>query len=186
LNVFGFNENKRYGFARSYEEKRKTLERALELADIKDLLKHVPRNLKSKLEKGETGFTVVTGEAPKKLHGRNTIRSIIQRLRVHPQARRLIKSKQVFAIIDTQVAKLEVESIPPKEGFEGPFEYDVPRVLTRGSHEIELANEKYPPGKLVLNTRVPSGSDLNIEHSSSRQEPLQSAREFPRCAKDRT
>lgn len=128
------------------------MERALELADLKDVLKHIPRVLKSRLEKGTTGFTVVTGEAPMKLRGRNTIRSIIQRLRVHPQARRLLKSKQVYAIIDTQVIKLEVESIPPKEGFEGPFEFDLPTVLTRGSHEIELTNDKYSLGKLVLCT----------------------------------
>lgn len=152
LNVFGFNENKRYGFDRSHEKKKVRLERALELAGLADVLKLIPRVLKDRLESGKTGFTVVTGEAPEKLRGRNTPRSIVQRLRVHPQARRLLKTKQVSAIIDTQVIKLEVEIIPPKEGFEGPFEFDVPAMLTRGSHEIELSNPKYPAGKLILNT----------------------------------
>jgi hypothetical protein len=110
LNIFGFNANKKYGFDRSYEKRKLSLERALELADLGDVLKLLSSVLKTKLEKGTTGFTVVTGEAPEKLRGRNTPRSIIQRFRVHPQARRLLKSKQVFAVIDTQVVKLEVEN----------------------------------------------------------------------------
>lgn len=152
LNVFGFNEHKRYGFDKKHENKKVSLERALDLADLGEVLKLIPRVLKNRLEKDQTGFTVVTGEAPEKLRGQNVPRSIIQRLRAHPQARRLLKSKQVFAIIDAQVTKLELENIPPRAGFEGPFEYEVPAVLGRGSHQIELANAKYPPGKLILNT----------------------------------
>jgi hypothetical protein len=152
LNVFGFNEHKRYGFDKKYEKKKEKLERAIDLADLEDVLKLIPRILKTKLEKGKIGFTIVTGENPEKMRGRNTPRSIIQRLRVHPQARRLLKSKQVFAIIDNQIIKLEADNIPPREGFEGPFEYDLPPVLLRGSHELEFANEKYPAGKLSLFT----------------------------------
>jgi hypothetical protein len=152
LNVFGFNENKRYGFDRGHENKKVKLDRALELADLEDVLKHLPRVLKNRLEKGKTGFTVVTGENPEKLRGRNTVRSIVQRLRVHPQARRLLKAKHVSVIVDGQVQKLEVDNVPPKEGFEGPFEFEVPPILKRGSAEIELANDKFASGKLTLNT----------------------------------
>lgn len=152
LNVFGFNENKKYGFDSGYEKKKTKLERAIELADLEEILKHLPRVLKNRLEKGQTGFTVVTGEQPEKLRGRNNVRSIVQRLRVHPQARRLIKTKRIFAIVDNQVQKFEVEIIPSKEGFEGPFEFDVPTILKRGSTDIELANDKFSAGKLILNT----------------------------------
>ena len=152
VNVFGFNESKRYGFDKKYEKKIAKIERAIELADLENVLKFIPLVLRNRLEKGKTGFTVVTGEAPEKLRGRNAPRSLIQRLRVHPQARRLLKSKQVFAIIDNQLIKLEVENIPSKLGFEGPFEYEIPNVLQRGSHDIELANEKYSAGKLSLCT----------------------------------
>lgn len=152
LNVFGFNTNRHYGFDKNYEKKKVSLERALALADLEDVLKLVPRILKNRLESGKTGFTIVTGENPDKLRGRNTPRSIIQRLRVHPQARRLLKAKQVFAIVEGKTFKLETEAIPSKEGFEGPFEYEIPAILTRGSHEIELENSKYRLGKLTLYT----------------------------------
>jgi hypothetical protein len=153
INIFGFNETKQYGFADGYEKRAIGLPRALELADIKnDLLDELPVHVRANLEAGRTGFTVVIGEGPAKMAGRNTPRSIIQRLCVHPQARRLIRAKPIYAVVESAPMRLEVENLPPKEGFEGPFEYDVPAELPFGSQMIQMANADFGPGKLQLHT----------------------------------
>ncbi len=153
LNVFGFNARKRYGFDQTYENRPMGLKRALELANLTDLMPYVPEIVRRRLEKGETGFTVVIGEAPERIKRKNSPRSILQRLCVHPQARRLIRRKPIFAVVGDQAPfRLQTEKITPRPGFEGPFEYDVPRIIQHGGAEIELGNEKYPPGKLRLFT----------------------------------
>ena len=151
LNVFGFDKQKRYGFDKSYENKTLSLKRALEVADITDLISSFPPQVRRRLDKNECGFTVVIGEAPAKIKRRNAPRSILQRLAVHPQARRLIARKQVFAKVDTQAPfRLETEALTPRPGFEGPFDYEVPRIIQHGGTEVELANAKFPQGKLTL------------------------------------
>jgi hypothetical protein len=153
LNVFGFNENKRYGFDKTYEDKPITLKRALQIADLETLLPHLALPVRRRLDAGQCGFTVVVGEAPHKIKRRNAPRSILQRLVVHPQARRLVARKQIFATIgDSSPFRLLTETISPRPGFEGPFEYDVPRIIQHGGTEVELANAQFPSGKLVLKT----------------------------------
>lgn len=153
INVFGFNDRKRYGFDSNYENRQASLKRALELANLTSLLPHLPEIVRRRLDSGETGFTVVIGEAPDRIKRRNSPRSIIQRLCLHPQARRLILRKPIFAIVGDQPPfRLETEKITPRPGFEGPFEYDVPRIIQHGGSEIELANAQFPAGKLTLFT----------------------------------
>lgn len=153
LNVFGFNEHKRYGFDKTYENKPMGLKRALEVAGIEKLVPHLPFPVRRRLDAGQCGFTVVVGEAPHKIKRRNSPRSILQRLVVHPQARRQIARKQIFAIVGDQTPfRLLAETITPRPGFEGPFEYDVPRIIQHGGMEIELANDRFPPGKLTIRT----------------------------------
>ena len=153
LNVFGFNARKKYGFDKSYEDKPLKLKRALEIAGIDMFASSLPSIVKQRLEREECGFTVVTGESPHKIKGRNSPRHILQRLIVHPQARRLIARKQIIAVIDQQPAfKLETERLTPRADFEGPYEYDVPTILHHGNDEIDLANDQFPQGKLTLRT----------------------------------
>ena len=153
LNMFGFNEKKKYGFVKEYENKRVKLKRALQIAELDDLIPKLPKIVRNRLEKEETGFTVVIGEGPHKIQRKNAPRSILNRLCFHPQARRLIRDKQIFAVVaDQPIYKLQVETIPPRMGFETPVIYDVPKRIEYGGSEIELANDKFPAGKLVLKT----------------------------------
>ena len=161
LNVFGFNERKRYGFDPSYENRSMGLKRALELANLNDMLRHVPEIVRRRLESGKAGFTVVVGEAPHRIKRKNSPRSILQRLCIHAQARRLIKHKPIFAIVADQAPfRLQTETIAPRPGFEGPFSYDVPTIIQVRGAEVQLANEKFSPGKLSLMTSAEPFSRL--------------------------
>ncbi len=152
LNIFGFNEKKRYGFAQGYENLKVSPKKALELAGISNI--DYPDNVKKRLDSEGPRFTVVIGEAPKKMRGRNTVPTICQRLQVHPQSRKIIEHEQVFTLIDDQkeATKLEPAKINPRPDFVGPYEIPMPAKLVLGSSEIDMASEKYVPGKLVLRT----------------------------------
>ena len=68
LNVFGFNENKKYGFANGFKNRKIDYKNALEIANLSG--KIIPELFLKKIKKGETGFTVVKGSAP---HGMKNI-----------------------------------------------------------------------------------------------------------------
>jgi hypothetical protein len=151
LNVFGFDSSKRYGFDKTYENRKMGLKRAFEIADIDALIPSLPAVVRKRLEDGECGFTAVVGEAPERIKRKNAPKSILQRLTVHPQARRLVARKQVWAKIDKQEPfRLETEQLTPRAGFEGPFEYEVPKIIDHGGTQIELASDKFAQGKLTL------------------------------------
>jgi hypothetical protein len=151
LNVFGFNEKKKYGFAANYDDVSIGSRKALEFSNIPQTILPVP--IKERFAQGDIRFTVVVGEGPKKMKGRNTIPHICQRLCIHPQSRKIISRKPVFVIVDDQnPTRLEPEKINPRPGFEGPYEFPIPDKVTIGSDEIELANSTYPAGKLTLYT----------------------------------
>ncbi len=151
LNVFGFNEKKKYGFATNYEDISIVPRKALEFSNIPQIM--LPDPVKKRFAEGDVRFTVVVGEAPKKMKGRNTVPHICQRLCIHPQSRKIIIRKPVFVIVDDQPpTRLEPEKINPRPGFEGPFEYAIPTKVAIGGEEVELANTSYPAGKLTLYT----------------------------------
>ncbi len=152
INVFGFNEKKKYGFAEGLDNEKMSPKRALDLAGISGI--DFPDIVRKRFNSSETRFTVVIGEGPRKMRGRNTVPNICQRLQVHPQSRKIIEHEEVYTLIDDQRdgTKLEPARINPRPGFEGPFEYPMPAKLVLGTSEIEMANDKYPPGKLTLQT----------------------------------
>ena len=96
LNVFGFDKKKRYGFARGYTDVEMSLDDALKFASIENL--EIPKDVRARW-KGNSkaaGFTVVRGDRPERFKGRSTIGTILEKLRVHPQARRLLAHKRVY------------------------------------------------------------------------------------------
>src|SRR2546427_295020 len=129
VNVFGFNEKKKYGFAEGYENPKMSSRKAMDLAGIIGIT--LPADVKKRFDGGDVRFTVVVGEGPKKMRGRNTIPRILQRLAVHPQSRKIIEHQPVIALIDSQKdgTRLEPAKINPRPGFEGPFEFGIPREL---------------------------------------------------------
>lgn len=158
LNVFGFNERHKYGFAEGYEDVDTPLSYALEIADLSGL--ELPRQVLKKLEAGKCGFTVVRGHGLKRAQRRNSASGIVSRLKVHPQARRILKRVPVVAIVnDDEYGLVKPEEIEPKPGFEGPFVYDVPAKLRHRGEEINMTNERFGGGRLTLYTsEEPFGS----------------------------
>lgn len=94
LNVFGFNEERKYGFMEGDEDRNISLNDALEYAGID--IDRLPAVARKRL--GVTGgFTVVVGERPVQFAGRATAQGIVEKLIAHPQARRVIRHRPVFA-----------------------------------------------------------------------------------------
>lgn len=151
LNVFGFNEHRKYGYAEGFENKALLAEKALEFAGLKDI--DVPKAVRNRWAKKGVGFTVVTGENPEKIKSwGKTIETIAKRLPLHPQSRRLVKHKQIIIINDGAQFKIEPATIAPRPGFEGPYKIVVPAEITRDGQTIQLKNDKYPEAYLILNT----------------------------------
>lgn len=154
LNVFGFDDRKRYGFAKGLTDRTMTLQQALEFAGIDEI--NIPKAVKDRWRKRpkDVGFTVVVGEHPERFQGRATIRTILENLRFHPQARRLIGHKQVHILPFGQPwgDRLLGPQIDPREGYEQPRVIQVPKRLEFDGEKIEFRNAKYPDAKLVLRT----------------------------------
>jgi hypothetical protein len=154
LNVFGFDGKKRYGFARGQEDVRMSLDDARQLAEIGNL--KIPADVRARWKRNPkaAGFTVVRGEHPDRFSGRSTIGSILDRLRVHPQARRLLAHKQVLylAYDEDWGKRLEPPVVGPREGFEEPRVIELPRTFEYQGDKVEFRNRKYPDASLTLRT----------------------------------
>lgn len=154
LNVFGFNDKKRYGYAEGYENRKMPAGDALEFAKINGVT--VPKAVRERWakEKDGVGFTVVIGESPEKFRGAPHIAAISQRLKVHPQSRRLVKHKQMFVLVgdSPQGTQLLPDEIPPRVGFEGPIKSQVPAELEFEGEKFDFKNSKYPDAYLILYT----------------------------------
>jgi hypothetical protein len=154
LNVFGFDEKRRYGYARGYIDREMSLEDAMKFASIDNL--EIPDDVKARWKRSpkSAGFTVVRGERPEHFSGRSTIHTILDRLRLHPQARRLVQHKQVcyLSYNETRGKRLEPPVVSPREGFEEPRVIDLPRTFEFEGEEIEFRNRKHPNARLTLYT----------------------------------
>jgi hypothetical protein len=93
LNVYGFNEERRYGFMEAHENLEMSLADSLAYAGID--LDVLPDEARKRLGVSG-GFTVVVGERPEQFSRSETARSIIEKLLAHPQARRVIAHRPVF------------------------------------------------------------------------------------------
>jgi hypothetical protein len=153
-NVFGFDERKRYGYARGQVDMKMTLEEALAFAGIDKL--SIPAEVRARWKRNPrtAGFTVVRGQHPERFSGRSTIATILERLRVHPQARRLLAHKQVLYLSsdETWGRRLEPPVVAAREGFEEPKVVDLPRTFEHDGEVVEFRNRKYPNATLTLRT----------------------------------
>lgn len=156
LNIFGFNENKKYGFVAGFEDTRVSLDDALNIANLDKSL--IPERTFGKMKSGQIGFTVVRGIRPKKIVGNRLPVSVIcERLQYHPQARRPLNFCNVSVIHNGRmvVGNLRTEGIEPLEGFEEPIVFKIPEFMeskTRPGEKIKMANGRYPEGRLTLRT----------------------------------
>lgn len=156
MNIFGFSENKRYGFAKGYQDKKLKPKEAMAFAEIDNL--PITDELKQKISKGECGFTIVQGVGPESIKSKFKLAREIDRFKNHPQARRILERCNVSIVYNNHSwnALLKPDELEPMESFKEPRIIHVPEELTvrSGSEvvKVKLSNQKYPPGKLILKT----------------------------------
>ena len=153
MNIFGFNAQRQYGFEEGFENRKMGLDEALAKAAIDKL--HLPEEITKQLREGVTGFTVVVGEKPERVKGTSTLKVLLDKLIFHPQARRLIERKPVFAVFneESELHRLTPPKLEPKEGFELPTIIEIPPSLSYESETISFTSTKYPyAGRLVMKT----------------------------------
>jgi hypothetical protein len=153
MNIFGFNENKDYGFEEGFEDKKISLKEALKVAGIEKL--DLPSGILEQLKNGETGFTVILGDKPVKTKGTTSLKALADKLIAHPQARRLIDRKPVHLVFNSESSlhKLTVPKLESKEGFEQPIIIEIPTELKHQGDTVHFTNKDYDwPGHLVLKT----------------------------------
>src|SRR5712692_9650215 len=93
LNVFVFNENRRYGFARGLQNKSCPPKEALRMAEMGSL--DLPEGTKDAVLRGETGFTVVRGIRPDGVRGSIRVSRLCEKMKLHPQARKIVQRKPI-------------------------------------------------------------------------------------------
>ncbi len=156
ISIFGFNENRKYGFADGYKNKSAKPTDALRIAGIDSLT--LPQDIRKKVIDGHTGFTVVHGIGPSKMKNVVKFNRIVETLKNHPQARRILSHVNVWAIHndDSDPVLLKPDEIKTLTGFEKPRQMEVPKTLEykegRDKNTVEMANEKYSVGMLILKT----------------------------------
>jgi len=82
FNVFGFDKDKDYRFARRYEKKKMAPDDALKFVGLDKLFEKLPSNIKKRFRKRKIGFTVVSGSKPYAV-GKTKYANVLHRLRVH-------------------------------------------------------------------------------------------------------
>lgn len=155
LNTFGFSSNKKYGFAKDFKNRKVAPEGALGIAQISDI--YFPRGVKKAILCGKSGFTVVRGVGPSGMTNKIKVAVVIDGLKTHPQARRIIDRLNFWFVYSgtSDYALLKPNPIAPLPKFEGPFIISIPKKLPLDGEEggeIEMSNKKYGPGRLIIRT----------------------------------
>lgn len=156
LSVFGFSENKKYGFAEGLRNKAVSPEEALSFADLdKD---YISKATLDKVRNKQTGFTLVRGIGPVTMPNMPRVSFIINHLVSHPQSQRILARIPAKVIYNGKILyeRLKTEELKPLPGFEYIEPVTIPEKLTYETHneriDVETADAKYPAGKLQLYT----------------------------------
>jgi len=153
MNIFGFTAQRQYGFEEGFENRKVGLAEALAKGGIDKL--DLPKEIMKQLRSGTTGFTVIVGEKPERVKGTSTLKVLVDKLIFHPQARRLIERKPVFAVFndESELHRLTAPRLEPKEGFEEPTIIEIPTSIPHEGETVNFTSAKYPyAGRLVLKT----------------------------------
>lgn len=156
LNIFGFSEGKKYGYANGYKDKKMKPKEALQFAEIENLPIH--EELKKKLLKNECGFTVVQGVGPEGVKSKFKMAREVDRFKNHPQSRRILERSNVSIVYNNHSwsALLRPDELEALEEFKEVRIITVPEELSvrSGSDlvKVRMSNEKYPSSKLILKT----------------------------------
>jgi hypothetical protein len=156
LNIYGFNENKKYGFASEYKNLKVSPKKAIEIAGISNL--SIPSNIYKKILNNKIGFTVLRGNKPKGIKKDIKIKTMLQKIKTHPQIYNILSRISVSIIYNNDIIseRLKPDKIKPKTGFEDSIIIQIPeKIKTKIDGEIidiTLSNKNFPNGKLVLRT----------------------------------
>jgi len=154
LNVFGFDEKKRYGYATKLKDRPMSLDEALKYAEL-DVI-NVPSAVLRRWKRGTkvAGFTVVRGMQPERFSGRATVASILEKLKLHPQARRLLAHKSVVVVLHGQAwgDRLLSPSVVARDGFERARVIPLPRSFDHKGEEFQFRRRNHLNGRLTLRT----------------------------------
>lgn len=157
LNVFGFNEHKKYGFASDYKNKKTNFMDALGVANIPKNI--IPEAYLEKIQKGDVGFTIVKGIAPVGMINKIKVSKICDKLKKHPQSMRIMDRINIKIIHNGILVddNLKPEKIKPLGGFDEPIVLEVPQKIIVQNDDgekniIVLANDKFKKGRLILKT----------------------------------
>src|SRR3989344_3856818 len=156
LNIFGFSENRKYGFASGYEDKEVSPQEAMKLSKINNL--PITKGVKDKIFNKKTGFTVVKGIGPDGLKNKIKVAREVERFKHHPQSRRILLRSNVSVVYNDEslYGLLRPEELDPLEKFQEPRVVEIPETLSLkvGGETISvvLSNQKYGRGRLILKT----------------------------------
>lgn len=164
LNIFGFNDAKKYGYAKDTKNVKCSLEEALAAAGLSEITLPDAVRTRWKTEPKNAGFTVVRGEQPEKFTGRSTVESILERIRLHPQTRRILRHKHVVFLPDgaSWGTRIELPPIAPRAGFETPREYPLPASFDIDGEKFVVPSHPLGTSKLILRT-----SEVPLTRNSS-------------------
>ena len=125
LNIFGFNDHRKYGFAEGFKDKKISPNLVLKMANIDGF---IPEIVKRKILLGKTGFTVVKGIRPKNIAKKISVSHFIQKIKHHHQSRRALKYSQVSVIHNGKLVmdRITMNEIQPLDDFIDPFIFDIP------------------------------------------------------------
>lgn len=156
ISIFGFNESRKYGFADGYKNKTVKPQEALKIAGIEDIT--FPKGIETQVLKGKLGFTVVRGIGPQKMKNAVKFNRLVETLKNHPQARRILQYVNVYVGHNelSDYLLLKPDEIKPLAHFEEPRFFETPKTLEikegRETSSIEMSNQKYSVGRLILKT----------------------------------
>ena len=126
LNIFGFNPERKYGFADGFKAKKVKPAEAIKIAGIADGF--FPDDIKAMIMDGKRGFTVVRGIGPEGMPNKIKFAKLMGKLRNHPQARRILSRISVWTSHnDNDYVLLKPDEMKPLVGFETPRIFDIPK-----------------------------------------------------------
>lgn len=162
MNIFGFDENKRYGYDKKYCDYSISPSDAIEFAGLKD--RGIPDHIIRNIIDDKNGFTIIRGVHPVKSKNTNYRVKLAEKIINNPQSQRLIKRKKIYfqSLPDLKLIKLNVPFIKSKNGFEKPLHYTCPDIIDVFGAKVKMRNKNYPDSvKLTLFTSDNPLSGIN-------------------------
>ena len=152
LNIYGFNERKKYGYLKDYQNIKVSPREALKIAHIDYGI--IPGEIFKSILSGEKGFTVLNGFQPKEVKGEIKIDKLLQKINNHPQARSVLERSKISVFYNNQLIeeRLVSQKIKPLEQFSEDRKVLIPQKIRTGDKLIVTHNDDFPQGYLTLKT----------------------------------